>query len=163
MVPDEQSSGNRGTKPKVACEIPQYVCDELQWYSTAALVARNGNYTLEIIAIGAAAAVPVATAAGWAPWLAATLGALAAVAGGARHIFGWQRTGPPRARTLAHIKTEVALFNVKSLSCAELVEDVADLVEWEVAEFDRTAHRSPARARTAAASAQRDVGPDAKA
>ncbi|WUJ70090.1 SLATT domain-containing protein [Kribbella soli] len=163
MVPDEQSSSNCGANSKVAREIPHYVCTELQWYRKATTVARNGNYALEIIAIGAAAGVPVATAAGWAPWLVATLGALAAVAGGARHIFGWQRTGPPRALTLARINTEVALFKAKSLSCAELVEDVADLVEREVGEFERTAHRSPARARTTATSAQRGVGPNADA
>ncbi|WP_432874900.1 hypothetical protein ACQPYH_23050 [Kribbella sp. CA-245084] len=159
MVPDEQSSSTCGTNPQVACGIPQYVCTELQWYRRATTVARYGNYALEIIAIGAAAGVPVATAAGGDPWPAATLGALAAVAGGARHVFGWQRTGPPRALTLARIKTEVALFKVKSLTCADLVEDVADLVEQEVGEFERTAHRSSARARAAAASAQRDVGP----
>ncbi|TCC32642.1 DUF4231 domain-containing protein [Kribbella capetownensis] len=162
MVSEEQSTGSCETNSQAACKMPHYVCTELQWYSKATTVARNGNYALEIIAIGAAAGVPVTTAAGWAPWLAATLGALAAVAGGARHIFGWQRTGPPRALTLARIKTEVALFKVKSLSCAELVQNIADLVEREVGEFERTAHRSPARARTAVASAQRNVGTDAE-
>lgn len=116
--------------------LPGYVREQLSWYTNYTVQARRGYYSLELMAISFAGAVPVASAAGATPWVAAVLGSLAAAATSARHIFNFDRNWTGRAVTAERIKALIALFRLRQINDVQLVQDVAELVDQETTAWE---------------------------
>jgi hypothetical protein len=127
--------------------VPAYVENQLAWYTRNTRGARIGFYVLELLAIGLAAAVPVATVAGTSPWVIALLGSGATAVAAARHVFGFDRNWTGRAVTAERIRGRVAPPPPPPIDAPQLVAEVSDLVDRETAGWGqgvRTALGHPA-------------------
>ena len=129
-------------------QLPDYVVKQLAWYATYMRSSRIGYYILELLAIGLAAAVPVATTTGAATGVIAVLGSAAAAVGASRHVFGFDRNWTARAVIGERIKARAALFGLGQIDAPQLVAEVAELVERETAGWSYTVRaggRAPQR------------------
>ena len=130
---------------------PPYVTEELGWYARYSRSARIGYYILEMLAIGLAAAVPVATAIGTATWVIAGFGSAATAIGAARHVFGFDRNWPARAVTAERIRGRVAMFTLGVIDAPQLVTDVTELVDRETAGWSHGVRAALGRSQPAGA------------
>jgi hypothetical protein len=77
----------------------------------------------------------------------AALGSLAATATRARHILGFDRNWTGRAATAERITALIALFGLHQINDAQLVQQVAELVDRETAVWEhavQSAHHGAA-------------------
>lgn len=82
----------------------------------------------------------MASAAGAVTWVTAALGSLAAAATSARHILGFDRTWTVRALAVERIKALIALFELRQIDDIQLVQEVAQIVDREAADWQHTVH-----------------------
>jgi hypothetical protein len=100
------------TAPPTDADLPAYVVGQQRFYERTSRTARVGYVISETVSIAAAASVPVVVAAGWAHWITALLGAVAATATGLRQAFNYRENWILRAAALEAIKSSVARYRV---------------------------------------------------
>ena len=120
-------------------DLPPYVTDNRRFYRRTTRHARVGYGLSELTAIAAAAAVPVAVAAGSKGALPAVLGALAATASGLRSAFHFRENWIMRSTALIGIERLIALHyeGLPPLSSGDLVERVSVIVRTETNGWER--------------------------
>jgi hypothetical protein len=90
--------------------LPVNVVERGRWYHKQMRSARIKSHAVDICILVLTAGVPFAVAAHAPGWVAALLGALAAVATGLRQVFGWQKDWTSFAVASGQIEAEIVRF-----------------------------------------------------
>jgi Protein of unknown function (DUF4231) len=90
--------------------LPVNVVERGRWYHKQMRNARIESHTVDTCVLVLAAGVPFAVAAHAPSWVAALLGALAAVGTGLRQVFGWQKNWASFAVASGQIEAEIVRF-----------------------------------------------------
>lgn len=90
--------------------LPVNVVERGRWYQKQMRNARIKSHTADTCILVLTAGVPFAVAAHAPGWVAALLGALAAVATGLRQVFGWQKNWSSFAVASEQIEAEIVRF-----------------------------------------------------
>jgi hypothetical protein len=125
--------------PPTDADLPAYVVGQQRFYEQSSRTARIGYLISETVSIAAAAGVPVVVAAGWAHWITALLGAVAATATGLRQAFNYRENWILRAAALEAIKASIARYRVADarVSEAKLVREVGSVSVAETARWQQ--------------------------
>jgi hypothetical protein len=90
--------------------LPVNVVERGRWYHRQMRSARIKSHALDACILVLTAGVPFAVAAHAPGWVAALLGAIAAVGTGLRQIFGWQKDWTSFAVASGQIEAEIVRF-----------------------------------------------------
>jgi Protein of unknown function (DUF4231) len=138
MTPDGQPSGRFKEAWWLTIQhpgniaLPVNVIERGRWYRKQMRNARMESHTADTLILILTAGVPFAVAAHAPGWVAALLGALAAVGTGLRQVFGWQKNWTSFAVASGQIEAEIVRFGYgigDYKEAATAAERLADRVE----------------------------------
>jgi hypothetical protein len=127
--------------------LPVNVVERGRWYRQQMRSARIKSHTVDSCILVLTAGVPFAVAAHAPGWVAALLGALAAVGTGSRQVFGWQKNWASFSVASGQIEEEIVRFGYgigdyqeSATAAGRLAERVENITAAETGTWVRRVH-----------------------
>jgi Protein of unknown function (DUF4231) len=129
--------------------LPVNVIERGRWYHNQMRNERVKSHMLDTFILALTAGVPFAVAAHADGWVAALLGALAAVGTGLRQIFGWQKNWTSFTVASGQIEAEIVRFGYgigeyqdAETAAARLAERIEDITAAETGTWVQRLHEA---------------------